>query len=128
MKYYISCAQTDHGKIRALHSELEKIGHICVYKWWDSNITKRKESFEVSFERVQAIENTELFICLMPLTRNTSIELGISLASRYGKRIILWSLDDAAFAPIYSNLFFDHPSVSRMSCSFQELIQYVKTL
>lgn len=96
--------------------------------WWNRSTSKGREDFEIAFNRVQAIENSELFILLMPTTRNTAIEMGIALASRYGKRIILWSATGNEFEPEYAGLYCMHPSVTRMGCSFAELIDYLKTL
>lgn len=127
MKYYIGCAQANHGKVAALHTKLDSIGHTCIYDWWNDKDAD-KESFEASFNRVQALEGAELFICLLPLTRNTAIEFGISLASRYGKRIILWSASASDFDSEYANINFYHPSVTQMVCSFEKLLEYVATL
>ncbi len=128
MKYYISCAAADHGKIKALHTELDRIGHTCIYDWQDDTAVRGKEDFEIAFNRVQAIESAELFLCLLPATRNTAIEFGIAIASRYGKRIILWSPTGTEFDSRYANTYFKHPSVSTVTCSFQELLEYVNTL
>ena len=43
MKYYISCAAADHGKIKALHTELDRIGHTCIYDWRDDTAVRGNE-------------------------------------------------------------------------------------
>lgn len=128
MKYYISCSEADHGKINNTDELLNGIGHTCMLRWWRSDENKNKESFEIAFNRVQAIENSDLFICLLPTTRRTAIEMGIALASRYGKRIILWSATGNEFLPEYAGTYCMHPSVTRMSGEFGELLAYLKTL
>lgn len=128
MKYFISCSTADHGKIKALDDLLTGIGHSCMLRWWDTAYGKGEEAFELAFKRTQAAENSELFICLLPLTQTASIELGTALASRYGKRIILWSATGREFDPEYAGVFFMHPSVTRLGCSFPELLDYLKTL
>ena len=128
MKYYISCAETDHGRIKQICDVLTSKGHTCVYEWWSDDTRSGKEDFEIAFNRVQAVENSELFLCLLPTTRTTAIEFGTALANRCGKRIILWSDQSELFEQRYVNTYFMHPSVTRMACSFNELAEYLKTL
>lgn len=128
MKYYISCAEADHGRIKQIDEVLSLKGHTCVCEWWLNSTVTDREDFEIAFNRVQAVENSELFLCILPTTRSTAIEFGTALANRYGKRIILWSEQKEAFESEYVNTYFMHPSVSRMSCSFAELIDYLKKL
>ena len=120
MKYYISCAADDHGRIKKIGETLIVKGHTSVYDRLSDG--KGKESFELAFDRVQAIENSELFLCLLPFTHTTSVEFGTALASRCGKRIILWSDKPDFFEAEYANTYSMHPSVTRLVCPFNELL------
>lgn len=128
MKYYISCAEQNHGRLKAIDDVLTQKGHECVFRWWDKWIFDKKEQFEIAFGSVQAIEGADLFLCLLPATRNSAIELGIALSSRCGKRIIIWSENGAEFDAEFANVYFMHPSVTRITGSLSELTEYLKNL
>lgn len=128
MKYYISSVRNDHNNIKLISNELNRIGHICIYNWWDTDKNNKRDNYEIAFNKVQAIEATELYICLMPFSRNTATEFGLALGSRCGKRIIIWSNNPNDFDNDFMNTYMMHPSVSLMSCSMNKFLEYLKTL
>ena len=128
MKYYISCVTFDHGKINTLKSELDKIGHVCIYEWRNEKTNKKHETLELAFKRTQAIETAELYLCILPMTHTSAIEFGVALASRCGKRVIVWSQSQELFDDKYVNMYFKHPSVTTLCCPFNDLIEYLKKL
>ena len=132
MRYYISAARSNHGRARALSEELNLLGHVCAHNWLyeDDALQKSEENItESAFNLVQSIRDTELFILITPFVRSTYTELGLALSSRYGKRIVVWSETGREFEPgIDACTFFFHPSVIRLTGSFKDLVEYIKTI
>ncbi len=132
MRYYISSAISNHGRVKTLSDELDKLGHVCAHNNLDkSDVRTKSESdiTEAAFNIVQSVRDTELFLFITPAVRSTYVELGLALSSRYGKRIIVWSETGREFEPgLDACLFYFHPSVIRLKCSFSELIDYIKTI
>ena len=84
---------------------------------------------ESAFNLVQSIRDAELFIHVCPETHTTATELGIALASRAGKRIIVWSTTGREFeqGSVVSAYYF-HPSVIRFTGDLEQFVKHLESI
>lgn len=132
MRYYISAAYANHGVVKALSYALSIMGHVNAYDvltYGDVRNQSESNMTESSFNLVQSIRDAELFIHVCPQTNTTATDLGIALASRAGKRIIVWSTTGREFesGSVVSAYYF-HPSVIRFIGSLEEFIQHLDSI
>ncbi|NLB61515.1 MAG: hypothetical protein GX802_03685 [Clostridiales bacterium] len=132
MRYYISAAHANHGVVRALSFALSTMGHVNAYDmltYGDIRNESESKMTESSFNLVQSIRDAELFIHVCPQTHTTATDLGIALASRAGKRIIIWSTTGREFecGSVVSAYYF-HPSVIRFTGNFEEFIKHIESI
>ena len=80
------------------------------------------------FSELRAVRDAELVVALLPGGQGTHTELGVALATRSNKRIILWSETGDEFA--FDNrtcTFYFHPAAERVVCPFEELLEILNT-
>ena len=83
---------------------------------------------EVAFNELRAVRDAELVVARLPGGQGTHTELGVALATRSNKRIILWSETGDEFA--FDNrtcTFYFHPAAERVVCPFEELLEILNT-
>ncbi len=132
MRFYIASGLKNSSLVSELISFLEARGHICTYDWTEHNDVRSEGEArmnEVSFSEASAVKDAELFIALLPGGNGTHTELGIALATRVNKRIMLWSdTGDEFVAGDNTCVFYFHPAVERIVSSFDELTKSLEDL
>ncbi len=132
MRYFISAAYSNHGVVKALSYALSKMGHVNAYDmltYGDVREQPEEKITESAFNLVQSIRDAELFIHVCPETHTTATELGIALASRAGKRIIVWSTTGREFeqGSVVSAYYF-HPSVIRFTGDLEQFVKHLESI
>lgn len=126
MRFYIATGLSNSERAKTLAGVLTRNGHEFTYNWTEhGDIRSEGEDrmTEVAFSEVRAVRDAEMFIALLPGGCGTHTEIGIAIASRSNKRVILWSETGDEFAkPDRCCAFYFHPAVERICCPFEELI------
>lgn len=127
MRFYIATGLENARRAAALAIILKKRGHEQTYDWTlHGDIRREGETrmSEVAFNEMRAVRDAELVVVLFPGGNGTHTELGVAIATRSNKRIILWSETGSEFQPDErACTFYFHPSVERVVCPFEELLQ-----
>ncbi|MCR5808885.1 MAG: hypothetical protein K6G56_04925 [Clostridiales bacterium] len=126
MRFYIATGIHNAGKASALAEVLKRRGHEQTYDWTVNGDIRREGAArmsEVAFNELRAVRDAELVVVLLPGGSGTHTELGLAIATRGNKRIILWSEHGDEFN--YDEracTFYFHPCIERIICPFEELL------
>lgn len=127
MRFYIATGLKNAAKAKQAVDVLRRNGHELTYDWTEHGDVRSlgaEKMEEVAFNEVRAVRDAELFVALLPGGFGTHTELGVAIASRSNKRVILWSETGGEFnSPSETCAFYFHPAVERLVCSFDELIE-----
>ena len=127
MRFYIACGhpQVDHAK--QIAAILTRNGHEQTFDWTEYGDLCHEDSTrmeEVSYLELRAVTDAELVIVLLPGGNSTHTELGVALASRSNKRILVWSEDGSCFEDANKLCpFYYLPVVERITGSFERLCE-----
>lgn len=127
MRFYIATSIRNGERAAALAEVLKSRGHEHTYDWTVHGDIRREGEVrmsEVAFNELRAVRDAELVVVLLPGGSGTHTELGMAIATRSNKRIILWSEDGNEFNfDERSCTFYFHPSIERVVCPFEELLK-----
>lgn len=132
MKYYVASGVPNAEKVNIVADLLNKKGHVRTYDWTKHGSVadappERKR--EVAHTEASAVQAAELVVLLLPGRFGTHAELGLAIGSAENKRILLWSETDAPFSGESGFcVFYHHPTVERLVCSFDELLKTLTQL
>lgn len=131
MRFYIATGLVNAEHARKAAEVLRRNGHEQTYDWTthgDIRHEGAERMSEVAFNELRAVRDAELVVALLPGGQGTHTELGVALATRSNKRIILWSETGDEFA--FDNrtcTFYFHPAAERVVCPFEELLEILNT-
>ena len=131
MRFYIATGLVNAEHARKPADVLRRNGHEQTYEWTthgDIRHEGAERMSEVAFNELRAVRDAELVVALLPGGQGTHTELGVALATRSNKRIILWSETGDEFA--FDNrtcTFYFHPAAERVVCPFEELLEILNT-
>lgn len=126
MRYYIASDPQNYERAVLLGEVLSARGHehsqdrMCR----EGAVTDEALLGELTFSELRAVRDAELVVILLPARPETYTELGVAIATRGNKRIVLWSETGEElniYEPVCSFCF--HPSVDRVVCPFPELLK-----
>ena len=83
---------------------------------------------DVTLNELRDVRDAELVVALRPGGQGTHTELGVALATRSNKLIILCILTGDEF--VFDNrpcTFYFHPAAERVVCPFEELLEILNT-
>ena len=127
MRFYISTGLPNFARANELAAVLLNRGHEQTHDWRVTGDVRRDgpaAMSEVAFNELRAVRDAELVVVLLPGGKGTHTELGLAIATRSNKRILLWSEDGREFTdPELTCTFYFHPSVERKVCPFDELLR-----
>lgn len=127
MRFYISTGLPNFARANELAKVLIARGHEQTHDWTISGDVRRDgpaAMSEVAFNELRAVRDAELVVLLLPGGKGTHTELGMAIATRSNKRIILWNETEDAFASDERTCtFYFHPSIERVVCPFEELLR-----
>ena len=132
MKFYVASGVPNAEKVNRAARALEQRGHERTYDWTkhgDVSAEPPERKRDVAQREMQAVADAQLVVLLLPGRFGTHAELGIALATRENKRILLWSEyaapfdGDAGFC-----VFYHHPAVERFVCPFDEFLSILNTI
>ena len=125
MRFYIATGLRNFERANELAGVLIARGHEQTHDWTVYGDVRRDgpaAMSELAFNELRAIRDAELMVVLLPGGTGTHTELGMAIATRSNKRIILWSESDAAFSyDEHTCTFYFHPCIERVVCPFEEL-------
>jgi len=127
MRFYIASSIKNGANTAALASVLKARGHEHTYDWTehgDIRAEGERVMIETAFNELRAVRDAELVVVLLPGGAGTHTELGVAIATRSNKRIVVWSEDgDEFLTPERTCTFYFHPCVERIVCPFDELLK-----
>lgn len=127
MRFYIATGLENASRAKELSVVLSRNGHELTYDWMaqgDVRMQGKERLAEIAFNEVRAVRDAELVVALLPGGMGTHTEIGVAIASRSNKRILIWSETGEHFndEDKCCALYF-HPAVERIVCTFDELIK-----
>lgn len=127
MRFYIATGLENASRAKELSVVLSRNGHELTYDWMaqgDVRMQGKERLAEIAFNEVRAVRDAELVVALLPGGKGTHTEIGVAIASRSNKRILIWSETGEHFndEDKCCALYF-HPAVERIVCTFDELIK-----
>ncbi len=123
MRFYISGGVTNTDNIALLSEVLEKNGHI-INTPASSTRETYDDLFEIAYKKAFSVADADFVLLLLPGTDETLAELGLALASRNNKRIVVWSQTGKEFVPgDDACAFYHHTAVERLEGDFKELMK-----
>ena len=132
MRFYVASGLENKELAKKLIDHLLKLGHLVTYDWTthgDVRESGEEVLTSVSLNEVRAVCDAELVVVLLPGGCGTHTELGLAIASRSNKRIIIWSETGKEF--LYGKdtcVFYHHPVLERISCPFSQVGERVELL
>lgn len=132
MRFYLTNGYDNQSRINKVANILEEKGHMRTFDWTtheallssdDSTLT------QLAMTEVNAIRDAEIVICMLPSKKSAHVALGIALATRSNKRILLWSETGDEFSTGDNGFaFYFHPSIERIVAPFTELCQMLQII
>lgn len=127
MRFYIAGGTDNTQRIQEINEALSRNGHIITSP--DAAGTDYDALFESAYKKVFSVTDADFVLLLLPGSFETHVELGLSLASRNNKRIVLWSETGEEYAEGENACaFYHHTAVERRSGSFEELLEMLLAL
>lgn len=125
MRFYVASGLPNRERVKELIEYLTKRGHAVTYDWTlHGDVRDGGEDVltSVALNETRAVCDAELVVVLLPGGCGTHSELGLAIASRANKRIIVWSETGEQF--LYGKdtcVFYHHPVLERISCPFSQV-------
>ena len=127
MRFYIAGGTDNTQRIQEINEALSRNGHIITSP--DATGTDYDALFESAYKKVFSVTDADFVLLLLPGSFETHVELGLALASRNNKRIVLWSETGEEYAEGENACaFYHHTAVERRSGSFEELLEMLLAL
>ena len=125
MNFYVASGLINRERVAQVVEWLKARGGTPAYDWTrhgDVRSQGEERMQAVSQNEVNAVCESDLVLALLPGGKGTHIELGIALATRANKRILLWSETGAEFGGGQDTcVFYHHPALTRIVCPFDAL-------
>lgn len=132
MKFYVASGVSNAEKVNQAAESLKSAGHERTYDWTGhGDVSKANPDFKrhVASSESRGVLEAELVVLLLPGRFGTHAELGMALATADNKRILLWSETPAPFDGTEGFcVFYHHPAVERVVCSFDEFLVRLKSI
>lgn len=129
MRFYVASGLGNSARARALIERLVAKGHTCTYDWTlhgDVRAEGHERMRDVSERELAGVTGAELFIALLPGGCGTHTELGMALASRGNKRIVLYSETPELFnSSLQTCAFYHNGSAERVVGTVEELLAHI---
>lgn len=127
MRFYVASGLENRDRAREIIQLLSERGHMPTYDW-TAHGDVRGEGAErlmaVASNEVSAVRDAELVIVMLPGGQGTHTELGIALATRANKRILLWSATGEEFEDGPKTCaFYHHLAVEQLACPYEALVE-----
>ncbi|MEG1523504.1 MAG: group-specific protein [Clostridia bacterium] len=132
MKYYVASGVQNAERVNIAADVLNARGFLRTYDWTKHGSVSAapdETKHTVAAAEASAVQEAELIVLLLPGGFGTHAELGLAIASKANKRILLWSETEEPFVGKRDFcVFYHHPSVERFICPFNQLLQFLATL
>lgn len=132
MRFYVASGLENRDRVQLVIQKIRSIGHEMTYDWTvhgDVRCQGEEILNTVAGNETFAVIDAGCVLVLLPGGHGTHTELGIALASRSNKRIILWSETGEEFGcDLKTCAFYHHSSVEMLHCSFEELLERIETI
>ena len=132
MRFYVASGLQNRALAKNVIDYLLGLGHLVTYDWTvHGDVRESGEDVltAVSLSETRAVCDAELVIVLLPGGCGTHTELGIAIASRTNKRIIVWSETGKEYLGGPDTcVFYHHPVLERISCPASQIGERIKLL
>ena len=127
MRFYIASSIHNQDNVSELARVMKSRGHEHTYDWTEHGDIRgngERAMGEAAFNELRAVRDAELVLVLLPGGAGTHTELGVAIATRSNKRIVVWSETGEEFLdPERTCTFYYHPCVERIVCPFEEFMR-----
>ncbi len=132
MRFYIASGLENRERVKTVADKLTALGHTLSYDWTEHGDVRDKGLdvlTGIATSEAFAVIDSDCVLILLPGGKGTHTELGLALASRANKRILLWSETGMEFHSDKNTCaFYHHPSVQQMVFPFEDLLSYLQGL
>lgn len=132
MRIYIATRLDNIERAKNVIEVLEANGHIINYNWTQHGDVRNKgksKLTDTARDEVFAVVDAALVLVMLPGGKGTHTELGIALASRNNKRILLWSETGKELQTDENTcVFYHHLSIEHVICSFEKLLEKLQEI
>lgn len=129
MRFYIASGLENRERVASIVALLSEKGHLPTYDWTQFGDVRGngvEAMSDTAAKEALAVKDAEFVLIMLPGGSGTHTELGVALASRSNKRIVIWSKTGEEFTdPKKTCVFYFHSSVTRLYCEYEELITYL---
>lgn len=132
MNFYVISSFYNKEQVRDACKRLTDMGLTQLYDWTDEKETMPEcDRSQKAAEEIEAAIQADLVLMLLPTRFGAHGELGAAIASatqRPNKKIIVWAenSEDMYYCNNWKrSIFFYHPSVDTVICSYDELFEYI---
>lgn len=122
MRFYVAGGPNNAQRVADINDVLARNGHTITAPSANAE-PAHNVLFEIAYKKVFSVTDADFVLLLLPGSYETHAELGVALASRNNKRIVLWSETGTEYAN-GANLctFYHHTAVERVTSTFEELM------
>ncbi len=132
MRFYVASGLENLVRVKRALEKIRSLGHDVSYDWTQHGDVRTKGTDAlnaVAGSETFAVMDSDRVLILLPGGKGTHTELGIALASRANKRIILWSETGEEFESNKNTCaFYHHSAVEKLRCGFEELLSFIETI
>ena len=125
MRFYVASGLSNRDQAMDMIRFLSSRGHTPTYDWTEHGDVRGQGLDRlqmVATSETSAVRDAEFVLVLLPGGQGTHTELGIALATRANKRIMLWSETGKEFLDNANTcVFYHHMSIEQVTCSYQAL-------
>lgn len=132
MRFYVASGLENRDRVSRVIEKIGSLSHEMTYDWTvhgDIRAKGKDVLNTVAGNETFAVMDAGCVLILLPGGKGTHTELGIALASRSNKRIILWSETGEEFGSNEKTCaFYHHSAVEQLCCSFDDLLKFIETI
>ncbi|HWQ59153.1 MAG TPA: group-specific protein [Clostridia bacterium] len=132
MRFYVASGLENQERVRLVIERICTRGHTMAYDWTTHGDVRCKGEevlITIAGNETFAVIDASFVLILLPGGRGTHTELGLALASRSNKRIVLWSETGEEFGSNEKTCaFYHHSAVERLHCGFDELLAFIDAI
>lgn len=132
MRFYVASGLENQALAKSVIEYLSGLGHLVTYDWTvHGDVRENGEEVltTVCLNETRAVCDAELVVVLLPGGCGTHTELGLALASRSNKRIIVWSETGKEYLGGSDTcVFYHHPVLERISSPASQIGERITLL
>ncbi len=123
MKFYIGSGFKNAAMVNKLAEKLKSYGWIHTYNWANVSVGNETREDLIAYSRLElnAIDESDIVIIILPAGRGTHVELGYSLARN--KKIVLFTENEIEFSLENTVDFYELPIIDKVVGDVDTLVK-----